>query len=133
MNGLNGSGIMYAVALSGVTFADGGSSNPFNLGSTGRWLNVLAVANSAQAVLRVERSSASDGTFYDTGLSIAPVASGLVVRGMPLQSSATWYRLSYDNTGGSTTATVIFAVQGQRNIPIATQATGTTVLSDVLA
>jgi hypothetical protein len=132
MNGMNGSAIQYAVALSGVTFADGGSSNPFNIGATGRWLNVLAVANSAQTVFNIERSAASNGTFEQVGLSIAPVASQLVVRGMPLQSSATWYRLSYDNTGGSTVATVIFEVQGQRNVPV-TQLTGTTVLSDVIA
>lgn len=133
MNGLNGSAIKYVNALSGVTFADGGSSNPFNIGDTGRWLNVLAVANSAQAVLKVLRSATSNGTFEETGLSIAPVASGLVVRSMPLQSSATWYKLSYDNTGGSTTATVIFEVQGQRTIPVESQAAGTTVLSDVVA
>lgn len=130
MNGLNGSAIKYVVALSGVTFADGASSNPFNIGDTGRWLNVLAVANSAQTVFKVLRSATSNGTFNETGLSLAPVASGLTVRSMPLQSSATWYKLSYDNTGGSTTATVIFEVQGQRNVPIATQDTNTTVLSD---
>ena len=132
MNGMNGSAIQYIVALSGVTFADGASSNPFNIGATGRWLNVLAVANSAQTVFNVERSATSNGTFNPVGLSIAPAASGLTVRGMPLQSSATWYKLSYDNTGGSTTATVIFEVQGQRDVPIRTQATGTTVLSDVI-
>jgi hypothetical protein len=133
MNGLNGSAIKYVLALSGVTFADGASSNPFNIGDTGRWLNVLAQANSAQAVFKVLRSATSNGTFNETGLSLAPVASALVVRSMPLQSSATWYKLSYDNTGGSTTATVIFEVQGQRNVPIATQDTNTTVLSDVIA
>ncbi len=133
MNGMNGSAIQYIVALSGVTFADGASSNPFNIGATGRFLNVLAVANSAQAVLKVARSATSNGTFNETGLSIAPTASKLTVRSMPLQSSATWYQLWYDNTGGSTTATVIFEVQGQRTVPVETQDTNTVVLSDVIA
>lgn len=132
MHGLNGSAIKYISALSPTTFTDAGSSNAFNIGAA-RWLNVLVHSDSAEAVFNVERAGASNGTFAQVGLSIQATASQLVVRGMPLQSSAVWYRVTYDNEGaaGSALASVIFEVQGHSPVPVE-QDSNTTVLSDVL-
>jgi hypothetical protein len=133
MNGLNGSAIQYVSALSPLNVAGAGSSNAFNIGATGRWLNVVVATASDDLVVNVERSGTSNGTFAQTGLSIAGNASGIAVRGMPLQSSAIWYKVSYDMEGnGSAITSVLFEVQGQRDVPILTQDTNTTVYSDVI-
>lgn len=128
--GLNGSAIQYISALSPTTFAAAGSTNAFQLQDV-KHLTVGVFANSADAVVNVERSATSNGTFAQVGLSIQSQASGLVVRSMPLNSSATWYKASYDNgNAGSVTATIMFVGQGMRNVPI-NQDSNTTVLSDI--
>jgi hypothetical protein len=126
MNGLNASAIKYISALSPLDVSAGGSSAPFDL-SDGRWLNVLAHSDGATTV-KVLRSGTSNGTFAETGLSMLTTASGLTVRSMPLQSSAVWYKVSYDGTGLNS---IIFEVQGQRAVPV-NQHANTTVYSDVL-
>lgn len=133
MNGLNGSAIKFVSALSPLNVAGAGSSGAFNLGGSGRWLNVIVAAASNDLVVNVERSGTSNGTFAQVGLSIPGNASGLSVRSMPLQSSAIWYKASYDMEGnGSALASILFEVQGQRQYPVATQDTSTDVYSDVL-
>ena len=126
MNGFNASAIKYISALSPLDVAAGASTNPFDL-SDGRWLNVLVHSDGATTV-EIERSGTSNGTFAKTGCSLVATASGLTIRSMPLQSSAVWYRASYDGTG---LTSIIFEVQGQRKIPV-DQHTNTTVYSDVL-
>lgn len=127
--GLNGSQIYYAAALSPTAVAAAGSSNAFDL-STGGYLTVKLHADSKDLTVEVERSTASDGTFGKTGLSLTSVASGIRVRSMPLESSAVWHRVSYDNNNaGSVTAAIEFEVQEQRVTPI-TQAASTIVWGD---
>lgn len=133
MNGMNGSAIKYVQALSPLNVAGAGSSNPFELGNTGRWMNVLVQSASDDLVVNVERSATSNGTFAQVGLSVPGNASGLAVRGMPLQSSAVWYKISYDMEGnGSAISSVVLAVQGQRDIPLHTQDANTVTYSDVI-
>lgn len=131
MNGFNGSAIKYISALSPLNVEGAGSTNAFDL-SDGRWLNVVVAAASDDLVVNIERSGTSNGTFAQVGLSIPGNASGLSVRSMPLQSSAVWYKASYDMEGNaSALASILFEVQGQRKIPV-DQHTNTDVYSDVI-
>lgn len=129
--GLNGSAIYHGLALSNVALATPGSTTPQDLANYG-WLNVVISANSADLSVYIQRSATSNGTFAGTGLSIPSVASGLAVRGMPLESSATWYRAAYTNgNAGSITASIMFEAAGARRVPL-TQNSTTTVYSDVI-
>lgn len=127
---LNGSAVQYISALSPTVVAAAGSTNAYDL-SKGRRLTVKVHADSDDLVVNVERASASNGNFAQTGLSLTSNASGMSVRSMPLQSSDVWYRASYDNgDAGSITAVIEFEVQGQYFSPI-TQDANTVSFSDV--
>ena len=128
---LNASQIRYIAALSPTTFAAAGSTDSHDL-DTGTYLTVKLHADSKDVTVNVERSGASDGTFAQTGLSLTGVASGVRVRSMPLEASATHYRASYDNNNaGSVTAVIEFEVQGERTTPLPTFPTSTISWSDV--
>lgn len=129
--GFSGSALFYGLALSGVALQGAGSTVAFNLANYG-FANVLLTSDSADLVVNVERSSASNGTFAAIGASLGVTASQMTVRGFPLESSATFYRATYSIEGsGSHISNIIFAAQGARRVPI-TQPTGTTVFSTVI-
>lgn len=128
--GLNGSAILHALALSPVALATAGSTTASNLANFG-WLTTTVAANSAALSVYVQRSATSNGTF-NTALSLTSVASGLAVRSMPLESSAVFYRVAYNNgDAGSVIAAIQFQAAGARRVPV-TQ-TNATVYSDVIA
>lgn len=130
--GLNGSAIYHGIALSPVALATPGSTTPQDLSNYG-WLNVVVAADSADLQVYIQRSATSNGTFSGTGLSIPSTASGLSVRGMPLESSAPWVRAAYTNQDeGSIIATIVFEAAGARRVPITQQATVVNVYSDVI-
>lgn len=131
MNGLNGNSVKYLSALSPTAVADPGSSNPVNLGGAGRWGTLLVHSDGAGAVVNVLRSGTSNGTFNAIGASLTTLASKLGVRSFSMQSSAVWYKISYDDNGAGTTLAVTLAVQGQRDIPVVQDA-NTFVNSDVI-
>lgn len=129
--GLSGSAVKYFTALS-----------PFNVegaGSTGvvdaaNFQSVTAIVASASddLVVNLERSSASDGTFAQFGASIPGNASGVSVRTIFLQSSATWLKASYSmEPNASAISSIVLLLQGARRIPVAQDA-NTNVYSDVV-
>ena len=140
MLGENGSAISYFVALSGTNLAAAGSTNASNFAGyeLGTILLATASAPSAQGlVVNVLRSGTSNGTFAGFGASVG--ANGpinvhkLFVRSFALDSSACWYKASYDNNnvGSAGITTIVFALQEARNVPI-TQNTNTVTYSDIL-
>ena len=131
MNGLNASAIKYVNALSPLAVADPGSSNPFNLGGAGRFGTLLVAANGAGGVVNVLRSGTSNGTFNPIGCSLTTQASKLGARSFSMQSSAVWYKVSYDDNGAGVLMNIILSVQGQRDVPVE-QDSNTFVNSDVL-
>lgn len=129
--GLSGSEMLTYNALSPMHNATLGSSNPINLGGF-TYANVIATAGSVNNfTLNVKRSATSAGTFADFGASInLATGSQLVMRGFALDSSACWYRITYEQTGSGNVGVIIQA-QGARRTPVDQQST-TTVLSAIV-
>mgnify|MGYP001608594551 FL=1 len=139
MLGKSGSTIKYLVALSSTNLAVIGSTNASNFaGYEFATLFVLASsAPSAQGyVVNVMRSGTSGGTFANFGASVAVTAKnlrGLHVRSFSLDSSANWYKASYDNNNtGSGTIAIMFGLDAGRVAPVDTQDADVTLYSTVL-
>src|SRR3990167_7168286 len=94
--GLSGSQTYRVQALSPVALATPGSTTPVNYGEFG-WGTLIAIANSAAYRINVERSATSNGTFAQIGCSLTTTASEASQRSFTMESSAIWYRVSYDN------------------------------------
>ena len=139
MLGKSGSEIKYLVALSNGANATAGSTNASNF--AGYEFGTLLVADaSAPAAggltVNMIRSGTSDGTFASFGASmnyLALALHGLRVRSWVLDSSACWYKVSYDsNNGASSRPTIIIALQTARGEPVTSQASDTTIFSTIL-
>lgn len=140
MLGANASEILYLVALSPGHIASNGSTNASNFAGF-EFATMVVVAGSTgsanSVVVNVQRSGTSDGTFANFGAStpgFGTTMSQLLLRSFTLDSSATWYRATYHNGGGSVNMAVLFELQAPRVSPITQQGTvGTrTINSDVL-
>src|SRR3990167_2372848 len=138
MLGKNGSAIAYLTALSPTVVSTPGSTNASNF--AGYEFGTLIVLSSSApsalgGVVNMMRSGTSDGTFANFGASIAigaVVKNGTFVRSWSLDSSAAWYKASYDNTNGASwTPGILIALSNARTAPI-TQNANTTTFSDVL-
>ena len=140
MQAANGSQVKYITAITGA-------SNVTTSGLTGAsdfagyefaTLIVSIASGGAAPGLKVamHRSGTSDGTFAAFGASLPGITTGSLtyVRSFSLDSSATWYKVSYDNNVAQWIGSVIIALQNPRQAPVGTQDTGwnTTVYSDVL-
>src|SRR3990167_11504707 len=129
MLGKSGSEIKYLVALSNGANATAGSTNASNFAGY-EWGTLLVADASAPAAggltVNMIRSGTSDGTFASFGASINYqnlVLHGLRVRSWSLDSSANWYKVSYDNNGGaSSRPTIIIALSAARVTPVTSQA-----------
>jgi len=139
MLGKSGSEIKYLVALSNGANATAGSTNASNFAGYEFGTILVADASAPAAgglTVNVMRSGTSDGTFASFGASInyaALALHGLRVRSWTLDSSAMWYKVSYDNNGGaSSRPTIIIALQAARTQPVTTQALDTTIFSTIL-
>lgn len=128
---LSGSEVKYVAALSPVALAAAGSGTAFD-GSGFTFATMLVHGNSAQSTFSLQRSATSNGTFGSWGASLTGVASKLAVRSFVLGGSTPWYKLAYDNTGGSMITSVVVALQGAVQTPINNEST-TNVFSTVLS
>jgi hypothetical protein len=129
--GKSGSQIKYIQSLSPTAISSPGSGTAYNLNDF-QWFTVMVNADSADAVVNVERSSASNGTFEQFGASIQTEASKLVVRSFR-GSSLNWYKFSYDNNNsGSVNLAINVACDEGRYNPVLSQDANTTVLSNVV-
>jgi hypothetical protein len=132
---ISGSQVKYITALSPGHLGAGGSTGVHDL-SEFSWATLLVVGGSlaANVTFNVERSSASNGTFAQTGASLQLTAgSGQTkVRSFVTESSAVWYKVSYDfgNTGSFNGVAVLMGQDAPRT-PVEQHAS-TTVSSDVL-
>jgi len=133
---LNGSAIKYINALSpaGAGLGAAGSSNASYLPHAS-WGTLLVHAGSANNfVANVMRSGTSNGTFANFGASLTVTAGSgkLYVRSFTMDSSAVWYKVSYDNNNaGSFVGSVMLVAADNMDIPI-NQDGNTTVYSDVI-
>ena len=128
MKNYSSSELAFIQALSALAVAAAGSTNPIDL-SEFEFANFVVATNSADLTVNVERSSASNGTFGQVGLSMAGNPSGLAVRGCTLQGSPNWYRVSYDNNNsGSATTSIFIVATGAGRTPI-TQDSNTSTYS----
>ena len=140
MQAHNGSGVKYITALVGASnvtaSAVTGASNFAGYES----VTIIASISSAGAAPGIKfdllRSGTSDGTFASFGASLPGITTGSQthVRTALLNSSATWYELSYDNNSATWIGAVVLALQSSRYVPVPTQdvGVGTLVYSDVL-
>ena len=140
MLGKSASEVKYLVALSNGANATAGSTNASNFAGY-EWATLLIADASAPAgavgmAIDMKRSGTSNGTFAGFGASITYNAmrlNGLYVRSFPLNSSATWYRVSYDNNNGaSSRPTIIVALGAARYQPVTTQALDTVLFENQL-
>jgi len=139
MLGKSGSAVKYLVSLSSTNLAVKGSTNASNFAGY-EFATMFVLASSAPSaqgfVVNAVRSGTSDGTYADFGASVAVTAKnllGLHVRSFTLDSSACWYKASYDNNNtGSGTIAIMFGLQAGRVAPVETQAGDTVLYSDVL-
>jgi len=143
MQATNGSQVKYITALSAgasnvSASAETGASNfagfefatlilslgsPPNLGTGGGLATCML------------RSGTSNGTFSTFGASLTRASTGsrqTIVRSFSLDSSATWYKVGYDNSAGVWNGTILVALHNPRWDPVDSQDSHTTVLSDVL-
>lgn len=132
MKNFSASEILFQTLASPVGLGAAGSTNPVDL-SNYQFGNFFVLSNSDSGVLNVMRSATSNGTFAAIGASLATKASGIAVRGVALNSSAVWYKLSYDNNNAGS---IIYAAgvlgMGARRTPLPTQPTTTQTYSSVL-
>ena len=135
-----GSEIKYITALSAATsyVTTSAVTGPSNFAGY-EWGTVVislgSAPNAPGLLVNVQRSGTSDGTFAAFGASIAAASVGsrtTLVRSFLLNSSATWYRVLYDNNAGNWNGTILIALAGARRAPVGTQDTHTTRYSDVL-
>ena len=132
----SGSEIKYITALSPGHLGAGGSTGVHDL-SEFSFATLLVTGGSvgAHVTFNVERSGASNGTFAQIGASLQLTAgSGQTkVRSFAVESSAVWYKVSYDfGNAGSFNGAIHLIGQDARRTPI-TQHASTTVSSDVLS
>lgn len=140
MLGKNGSANAYITALSGTNVNSTGSTEASNFAGFEFATVVVAMASAPSGngfVVNALRSGTSSGTFASFGASLGlntKAVKGAYVRSWTLDSSATWYKFSYDNNNGGSTgvATILVNLQAARNIPITQVSGDTTVYSDVL-
>lgn len=122
----------FTVALSPTAVSAAGSTNASPLGNQFNFLTLGVWSSSADAVVNLEKSGASDAGFAQAGLSIQAQASKLVMRSIQLTGSGQYYRLSYDNNNaGSATLFMFLVGDGARRTPIE-QDGDTAVLSTIL-
>lgn len=144
MQGYSGSYVKYITALSPATSRvsasmETGASNfagyefatiivtmgsPANLGTGAGWVTCAL------------RAGTSNGTFSAFGASIPAMSTGsrqTSVRSFSLDSSATWYKIGYDNSGGANAnVAILVALSKPRIAPVPTQSEHTVVYSDLL-
>ena len=143
MQGYSGSYIKYITALSPATSRTGASAVTDASNFAGyEFATLIAVMGSPTNtagggwVTCALRSGTSNGTFSAFGASLPGMTTGsrqTSVRSFSLDSSATWYRIGYDNSGGANAnVAIIVALSKPRNAPVPTQDSFTTVFSDVL-
>jgi len=139
MLGHNASHVKIIAALSPVALAAAGSTAAYDL-SNFNFATVIAQMGSGgsagtnRVLVNVMRSATSDGTFAGFGASFPNLSANnqLYARSFSLDSSANWYKVSYDNNNnGSHTLGLIIVAQAARSAPV-TQDDRTTVYSDVL-
>lgn len=135
MRGQTGSQLKVATALSPGHLGVGGSTNPIDFSNFQYGLlNVVAGSIAATLTVNVERSSASNGTFAQMGASVTLTAGSgkTAVRAFPMDSSAVWYRASY-NFGGTGSLNGVIQLIGQipRVTPI-TQDNNTTSFGTIV-
>lgn len=139
MLGHNASRVKIISALSPVALAAAGSTAAHDL-SGFAFATVLAQLGSGgsagtnRVLVNVLRSGTSDGTFATFGASFPNLSANnqLYARSFSLDSSANWYKVSYDNNNnGSHTMGVVIIAQAARTAPV-DQDGQTTVYSDVI-
>jgi hypothetical protein len=128
---LNGSANKFVAALSPIALAVAGSTNAVDF-SDFTHITYGVISNSESGSLDLLRSATSNGTFAAFGASLTTKASGIRLRTANAQSSAVWYKVSYDNNNAGSIINAIFVIgQGSRKIPVGAQHANTSVYSDV--
>lgn len=126
MLGKNASALKVLTALSPALYGAAGSSNASDLSGFGFATLIVSIGSGGSAgttrlLFDVERSGTSGGTYAKFGASLPAVSAGssVHIRSFTLDSSATWYRVSYDNNNnGSFCATALLQLQGSRSVPV---------------
>lgn len=129
--------IGFVTALSPGHIATAGSSNASNLGKYS-WGQLVVLSGSLNnLVVKMERATASSGTFAAFGASMATTAgSGFIYSRSFGISSAVWHRVAYDNNNaGSVNAAVFLVLYGADDVPLNPQPAGgkITIFSEVPA
>lgn len=130
--GLTGSEIGYYGMTSPLAFGAAACSNPVDL-SNYRFATLAVHAGSVNtgAVVRLQRSSTSGGTFATVASLSFNSGGQYKTVSLPLQASPTWYKVNYDNGTGSAVLAVSIHAQLPRSTPI-TQPSGTSHNSPIL-
>lgn len=137
MLGKNASQVQYLVALSPGHIAANGSTNASNFAGF-EFATLIVVAGSTgsanSTVVNLQRSGTSNGTFANFGAStpgFGTTLSQTFVKSFTLDSSATWYRATYHNGGGSVNMAILLELQAARVTPINQAGTvGTLTIGD---
>jgi len=143
MQGFSGSYIKYITALSPGTSRTGASNETGASNFAGfEYATIITVVGSPVNaagggwVTCALRSGTSNGTFSAFGASLPGMSTGsrqTAVRSFTLDSSATWYKIGYDSSGGANAnVAIIVALSKGRYDPVQTQDTHVTVYTDVL-
>ena len=144
MQGYSGSYIKYIMALSPAGSRNGASAETGASNFAGyEFATLIATMGSPNNaagggwVTCAVRSGTSNGTFSAFGASLPGMSTGnrqTSIRSFSLDSSATWYKIGYDNSGGAGGAVVaiVVALSKPRSAPVPTQDTHVTIYSDVL-
>ena len=143
MQGFSGSYIKYITALSPGTSRTAASQETGASDFSGfEFATIIAVVGSPNNtagggwITCALRSGTSNGTFSAFGASLPGMSTGsrqTAVRSFALDSSANWYKIGYDSSGGANAnVAILVALQRGRNAPVPTQDSHVLVYSDVL-